>query len=285
MIPAPPAPFDAGDERLAPLPPPRPPHDGYDEADESGESDGGARMSFLEHLDELRRRLMVAVGAILAGMVVSFFFIKRIVAFVMDPLYALLPPGGTFMSTEMTEGFMLYMKIAALCGLLIASPVVMSQVWLFVAPGLYSHEKKLAIPFVVLASGFFLLGAAFSHYFVFPFAFGFFANFFGTDSYIRFMPTIGPLFGAYVKMLLAMGLVFQLPTVVFFLARMGMVTARWLVRKTKYAVLVIFIVAAIITPGPDVVSQTLVAGPMILLYGISIAIAWMFGKKKQAAEE
>jgi len=285
VIPAPPAPFDADDERLAPLPPPRPPHDGYDDTDESGESDGGARMSFLEHLDELRRRLMVAVGAILAGMVVSFFFIKRIVAFVMDPLYALLPPGGTFMSTEMTEGFMLYMKIAALCGLLIASPVVMSQVWLFVAPGLYSHEKKLAIPFVVLASGFFLLGAAFSHYFVFPFAFGFFANFFGTDSYIRFMPTIGPLFGAYVKMLLAMGLVFQLPTVVFFLARMGMVTARWLVRQTKYAVLVIFIVAAIITPGPDVVSQTLVAGPMILLYGISIAIAWMVGKKTKAAEE
>ena len=237
-------------------------------------------MSFLEHLDELRRRLMIAAAAIVGGMIITFFFIRRIVAFVMDPLYALLPPGSHFMSTEMTEGFMLYMKIAALCGLLIASPVVMTQVWLFVAPGLYAHEKKLAIPFVILATGFFLLGAAFSHYFVFPFAFGFFANFFGTDSYIRFTPTIGPLFGAYVKMLLAMGVIFQLPTVVFFLARMGMVTARWLIRKTKYAILVIFIVAAIITPGPDVVSQTLVAGPMILLYGVSIGIAWLFGKKK-----
>ncbi len=241
-------------------------------------------MSFLEHLDELRRRLMIAAAAIVAGMAIAFLFIRRIVAFVMDPLYALLPPGGNFMSTEMTEGFMLYMKIAALCGLMIASPVVMAQIWLFVAPGLYSHEKKLAIPFVVLGTGFFLLGAAFSHYFVFPFAFAFFANFFAADSYIKFMPTIGPLFGAYVKMLLAMGIIFQLPTVVFFLARMGMVTAGWLAKKTKYAILIIFVVAAIITPGPDVVSQTLVAAPMVLLYGLSIAIAWMFGKKKKAAE-
>jgi sec-independent protein translocase protein TatC len=279
VIPAPPpAPFDADDERLV-RPPSHPPDASADKSDE----DEGARMSFLDHLDELRRRLMIAAGAIVAGMVIAFFFIRRIVAFVMDPLEALLPPDSQFLSTEMTEGFMLYMKIAALCGLLIASPVVMTQLWLFIAPGLYAHEKKLAIPFVILASGFFLLGAAFSHYFVFPFAFGFFANFFGTDSYIQFMPAIGPLFGAYVKMLLAMGIVFQLPTVVFFLARMGMITAGWLVKKTKYAILIIFITAAIITPGPDVVSQALVAAPMIVLYGVSIGIAWLVGKKKKAA--
>jgi len=260
------------------MPPPQ-----REETLEGDEPSDGARMSFLEHLDELRRRLLIAVAAIGVGMAISFFFIRRIVSFVMDPLYALLPPASRadgFLSTEMTEGFMLYMKIAALVGLLLASPVVMTQLWLFVAPGLYAHEKKLAIPFVVLASGFFLLGAAFSHYFVFPFAFGFFANFFDPESHIRFMPTIGPLFGAYVKMMLAMGLVFQLPTIVFFLSRMGMITAGWLVRKTKYAILIIFIVAAIITPGPDVVSQTLVAGPMILLYGVSIGIAWLFGRKK-----
>ena len=237
-------------------------------------------MTFLEHLDELRRRLMWAAAAIAIGMALAFFFIQRIVDFVMVPLNSLLPAGSTFISYEMTEGFMLYMKIAALTGLLLASPIVMLQLWLFIAPGLYSHEKRFAIPFVFLGTFFFLLGAAFSHYFVFPFAFGFFANFFGTNSYVKFMPSIGPLFGAYVKMLLAMGLVFQLPTVVFFLARMGMVTARWLVRQTKYAVLIIFVVAAIITPGPDVVSQTLVAAPMVLLYGLSIVIAWLFQKKK-----
>lgn len=251
--------------------------------DDDGPEGDAARMSFLEHLDELRRRLMIAAGAIATGMALSFFFIQRIVDFVMQPLNALLPQGSTFISYEMTEGFMLYMKIAALTGLMIASPVVLLQLWLFVAPGLYSHEKKFAIPFVMLGTFFFLLGAAFSHYFVFPFAFGFFANFFGTDSYIRFMPSIGPLFGAYVKMLLAMGFVFQLPTIIFFLARMGMVTARWLIRQTKYAILIIFVVAAIITPGPDVVSQTLVAAPMILLYGVSIGIAWLFQKKKVEA--
>lgn len=237
-------------------------------------------MSFLEHLDELRRRLIIAAIAIGVGMAIAFLFIRRIVDFVMTPLNALLPAGSTFISYEMTEGFMLYMKVAALTGLFIASPVVMLQLWLFIAPGLYANEKRFAIPFVFLGTFFFLLGAAFSHYFVFPFAFGFFANFFGTDSYIRFMPSIGPLFAAYVKMLLALGLVFQMPTIVFFLARMGLVTARWLIRKTKYAVLVIFIAAAIITPGPDVVSQILVAAPMILLYGVSIGIAWAFQKKK-----
>lgn len=261
--------FDTDDERGLP----------------AGDAGDAARMSFLEHLDELRRRLIIAAAAIATGMAVSFFFIQRIVDFVMTPLNRLLPQGSAFISYEMTEGFMLYMKIAALTGLLIASPVVMLQLWLFIAPGLYSHEKKFAIPFVFLGTFFFLLGAAFSHYFVFPFAFGFFANFFGTDSYVRFMPSIGPLFGAYVKMLLALGLVFQLPTVIFFLARMGMVTAGWLLRKTKYAILIIFIAAAIITPGPDVVSQILVAAPMILLYGVSIGIAWAFQKKKSRNEE
>lgn len=250
--------------------------------DEEEPSDG-ARMSFLEHLDELRRRLLIAVAAIGVGMAISFFFINEIYGFIMQPLTALLPPGGHFITTELTEKFMLYMKIAALCGLLIASPVVMMQLWLFVAPGLYSHEKRFAIPFVVLASGFFIAGAAFSHYFVFPIAFKFFADF-GPSELVQFTPTIGPLFGTYVKMLLALGLVFQMPTIVFFLARMGMITAKWLIRKTKYAILVIFIVAAIITPGPDVISQTLVAGPMILLYGVSIGIAWLFAKKKKTED-
>ena len=241
-------------------------------------------MSFLAHLDELRRRLMIAAIAIVVGMAISFFFINEIYRFMMGPLNALLPPGGYFITTEITEKFMLYMKIAALCGLLLASPVVMTQLWLFIAPGLYSHEKKLAIPFVVLGTSFFLMGAAFSHYFVFPIAFGFFARFGPTDL-VKFTPTIGPLFAMYVKMMLAIGVVFQLPTVVFFLARMGMVTAGWLLKKTKYAVLVIFIVAAIITPGPDVVSQTLVAGPMLLLYGISIGIAWLVGKKRLKTQD
>ena len=235
------------------------------------------RMSFLEHLDELRRRLVISAAALFAGFVVAFAFIGRIFEFIMRPLQQVLPDGGKLVYTEPAEAFLLYMKVAALVGLFLATPVVLLQVWLFVAPGLYANEKRFAIPFVVLATFFFVSGAAFSHFLVFPWAWKFFASF--TTDYMLFLPKIASVFSLYVKMLLAMGLVFQLPTVVFFLARVGVVTPRLLARHFKYAVLVIFVVAAVITPGPDIVSQALVAGPMILLYGISIGIAWIFKKR------
>jgi sec-independent protein translocase protein TatC len=136
---------------------------------------------------------------------------------------------------------------------------------------------------VALSTFFFVSGALFSHYLVFPFAWRFFAGF-STD-YVEFMPRIAPAFSFYAKMMLAMGAVFEMPTLVLFLARMGVVTARMLIRQIKYAILIIFIAAAIVTPGPDVVSQLLVAGPMLLLYGISILIAWAFGRRSTAEAE
>ena len=177
-----------------------------DEADE-GQT---ARMSFLDHLDELRRRLVVSVVSILVGFLVAFFFIERIFAFVMRPLQAVLPNDGKLVYTEPAEAFLLYMKIAFLVGLFLALPVVLFQLWMFVAPGLYAHEKKFAIPFVFFATLFFVAGAAFSHYLVFPWAWGFFASF--TTDYMAFMPKIDAVFSLYVRMLLAMGVVFQLPT-------------------------------------------------------------------------
>jgi sec-independent protein translocase protein TatC len=161
--------------------------------------------------------------------------------------------------------------------------VVMTQVWLFIAPGLYAHEKKMAIPFVMMSSIFFIGGAAFSHYVVFPLTWSFFVSF--TTDYLTFMPRIEPAFSLYMKMALAFGLVFQMPTVVLFLARMGVVTARFLLRHIKYAVLIIFIVAAVITPSGDMFTQTAMAGPMVLLYLLSILLAWIFGKKKQVESE
>jgi sec-independent protein translocase protein TatC len=248
--------------------------------DDSGleEYEGGGKMSFLEHLDELRKRIIRAVIAVFLGFLIACFFIQQLFDFIMKPLQALLPPGGTLVYTDPTEAFVLYIKIAAIAGLLIASPAVMTQVWLFIAPGLYAHEKKLAIPFVLMSSFFFIAGAAFSHYVVFPMTWQFFVSF--TTDYVTFMPRIEPAFGLYMKMLLAFGLVFQMPTVVLFLARMGMVTARFLWRNIKYAILIIFIVAAVITPSADMITQTAMAGPMILLYLISIALAWLFGKKR-----
>ncbi len=235
-------------------------------------------MSFLDHLDELRRRLIISLISIVVGYLIAFAFHPYIFEFIMRPLQEILPEGGRLVYTEPTEGFFLqYMKMPALAGLLIAFPVVAVQAWLFMAPGLYAREKRFAIPFVVMATFFFIGGALFSHYILFRWAWGFFAGF-GTD-YVEFLPRIQPAFALYVNLVLACGLIFQLPTLVFFLSRVGAITARFLIRNTKYAILLIFIVAAILTPTGDPVTLTMMAAPMIVLYGLSILIAWIFGKK------
>ena len=244
------------------------------------DDDAAGKMSFLDHLDELRRRIVYAVIAVFIGFVISFLFINQIFDFIMRPLQQLLPPGGTLIYTDPTEAFVLYIKIALIAGLMLASPAVMLQVWLFVAPGLYSHEKKWAVPFVVMSSFFFVLGAGFSHYVVFPLTWRFFVSF--TTDILTFMPRIESAFSIYLRLLLAFGLVFQMPTLVLFLARMGVVSARFLIRNFKYAVLVMVIVAAVVTPDGGGVSLVAMTGPMILLYVLSIGLAWMFGKKRSA---
>jgi len=154
---------------------------------------------------------------------------------------------------------------------------------LFVAPGLYANEKKLAIPFVLMSSFFFVAGAAFSHYVVFPLTWKFFQSF--SSDVLTFMPRIAPAFGLYVKLMLTFGLIFQMPTLVLFLAKMGVITAKFLIKNMKYAILIMFIVGAVLSPGTDPVGQALMAGPMFLLYLISIGLAWIFGKKKRTVEE
>ena len=253
-----------------------PDHDADDLHDPAG------KMSFLDHLDELRKRIIRSVIAIVAGFVLAFFFIQQLFDFIMKPLQATLPAGGKLVYTEPTEAFVLYIKIAGIGGLLLASPVVFAQVWGFIAPGLYKNERKMAVPFVVLSTVFFITGAAFSHYVVFPMAWKFFVAF-GSD-YLAFMPRIEPAFSMYLKLLLGMGLVFQMPTLVLFLARFGIVTAGWLLKNLKYAILIIFIVSAVVTPGGDPMSQTAMAIPMVLLYFISIFLAWVFGKKKRTPD-
>jgi sec-independent protein translocase protein TatC len=243
--------------------------------------DDGSRMSFLEHLDELRKRLIYSVYSLLAGCVLAFVFVGRIQAFIFVPLFEMLG-GNQFIYTRGFEPFMLTMKTGALGGLMIASPLIIYQLWLFIAPGLYAHEKKFAVPFVLFCTIFFLLGAGFSHYVAFPWTWAFFKSW--ENDYMQFLPNIGDAFSIYVKMLLAFGLIFQMPTVVFFLARMRLVTAGFLARNTKYAVLIIFIVAAVISPGTDVVSQALMAGPMLALYALSVLIAWIVAPRKQTIE-
>ena len=262
---------------------PEDPDDTPDSELSDDELDAGAKMSFLEHLDELRKRLIASLVALIAGTVVAFFFLDDyIFPFIMLPLQQMLPDGGRLITTEATEYFMLFLKVGLLSGLLISAPFILWQVWLFVAPGLYSHEKRFAIPFVVAASICFFSGALFSHYVAFPVTWRFFIDF--TADFVQFMPKIGPAFSLYVKMLLAFGVIFQMPVLVFALARMGVVTAGFLIRHIKYAVLIIFILGAVLSPGGDVASQMLMAGPMLVLYVISIGIAWIFGKRKRTAE-
>ena len=240
------------------------------------------RMTFLEHLDELRRRITHAVIALLIGFLVSFAFIDRIFAFVYARLAADVP-GHKLIYTEPGEAFFIYLKIALLSGLLISAAPIMWQVWKFIAPGLYANEKKFALPFVFFASALFIAGAAFSHYILFPFAWKFFAGF--SNDFLEFMPRVEPIFSLYVKLMLAMGLVFQLPMLIFVLARFGIVTAGFLVRNFRYAVLAFFIVSAIVTPDGSFVPQVIMAGSMTALYIVSIGVAWIFGKKKAADDD
>jgi sec-independent protein translocase protein TatC len=257
------------------LPPP-PPEDG------DLDDQGGGKMSFLDHLDELRRRLVACAISLAVGTLVAVFFIDRIFDFIMIPLYERLPKGSTLIYTEPTEAFMLKVKIALLGGLVIGAPLIMYQLWRFIAPGLYAHEKRFALPFIIMSSSFFVGGAAFNHYVLFPIAWSFLAGF--SNEYMMFMPRIEPVFSLYAMLMLAMALVFEMPAVVLVMARMGLVTAGFLWRHIKYAVLVIFIVAAVITPTGDMVTQSLMAGPMIVLYLLSILLALIFGKRRRKAD-
>jgi sec-independent protein translocase protein TatC len=247
--------------------------------------DSGSKMSFLEHLDELRKRLIYIVYSLIAGCVIAYIFIGKIFDFIMRPMYSVLKnsdgSAAKLIFTAGPEPFMLYIKIGFLAGIFIASPLIIYQVWKFIAPGLYTHEKKFAIPFVLMSTIFFVAGGLFAHFVAFPVTWRFF-NSFG-NAYMIFMPKIDEAFSLYTKMLLGSGLIFEMPTLVFFLARMGVVSARMLLKYFKYAFLAIFIIAAVISPGTDVMSQVVMAVPMLGLYVISIVIAAVFGKRKRLA--
>lgn len=248
----------------------------WDEDDESPDDSG--RMSFLEHLDELRKRIIWALLSVLVGFAIVIFFINPIFDFIMQPMQLMLPAGQKLIYTDPSEAFMLQIKIALIAGLIVASPLVFLQVWLFIAPGLYSHEKRWAIPFVVASSTLFASGAWFSHKVVFPIVWRFFVGF--TNSYLQFTPRVEPAFSMYLRLILALGITFQLPVIVAFLARMGMVTPRFMIRHFKFAVLLIIIAAAVLSPDGGGVGMVAMGGPVILLYILSIGLAWILGKRK-----
>ncbi len=249
--------------------------------DEDDDTSVAGKMSFLEHLDELRKRIVRSCLAIAFGILATFYWIQPIFNFILAPTRKALPTGVKLIYTQPGEAFSLYITVALIAGAAVAAPFIMYQVWMFIAPGLYSNEKRMAIPFVLFTTVGFVVGASFNHYIAFPFMMAFFASFNTPD--LAFMPKLDDVFGLYTKMLLGMGIVFQMPAVVFFLAKMKMITARFLIKNFWYAFLIIFIVAAVITPTGDMMTQTIFAAPMVGLYCLSILIAWVVGPKRVRA--
>jgi sec-independent protein translocase protein TatC len=236
-------------------------------------------MGFLDHLEELRRRIIRSCIAIGVGMAVSAIFIDRIATFVLAQILRTLPAGSALIYTNPSEGFSFWFNLTLIAGLGLAAPFVMYQVWGFIAPGLYAREKKFVVPFILLTSIGTVTGALFGNYVLFPGMMKFFSTF--SSKYLIMMPSINDTFDHYIRMMLGMVVVFQMPTLVFFLAKLRLVTARFLWRHIKYAILIIFIVAAVLTSSGDPWNQTIFALPMIGLYLISIVIAWVVAPKPE----
>jgi sec-independent protein translocase protein TatC len=232
-----------------------------------------ARMPLTAHLEELRWRLVRALLALGVAFGVCYWFAEPLFVFLVRPLAALRPGEPLIIGTGVTEAFFTKLKVSFIAALFAASPVIFFQGWRFVAPGLYESEKRLAVPFAVAASFFFVLGASFCYWLVFPVGFRFFLAEYASIS-VAPQIRISEYLTFASRMLLAFGVTFELPVVTFFLARLGVVTHRTLLGMGRYAIVVIFIVAAVLTPGPDVASQLLMAAPLLVLYALSIVVAW-----------
>lgn len=234
------------------------------------------KLPLTSHLQELRKRLILSFIAIGAGFIFCYAFADSIFNILAAPLIKMMPTGGSLIFISVAEAFFTYMKVAFIAGLILTSPFVLYQIWAFVAPGLYRHEKRYVVPFVLAGSFFFALGILFGYFVALPVGFKFLLGY-ATD-FIKPLPSMKEYLSFSIKFLLAFGLVFEFPVVLVLLARIGVVDAKTLARQRKYAILLIFIFAAVMTP-PDLISQVLMALPLMGLYELSILLSRIFGKK------
>jgi sec-independent protein translocase protein TatC len=236
------------------------------------------KMTFLEHLEELRQRLVRTFIYLAGAFAICWWFHLQIFEFLVSPMRR-AGYREAFITTGLGEAFFLYMKMSFFVGIFVASPFVLYEIWAFIAPGLYKHERAWAIPFIGFGTLFFISGALFGHYYLFPMTFNFLIGFTGPD--MKLLPKVDEYWSFYSWFLLGLGVVFQIPVIIFVLARIGLVNAKMLLRGWKWAVLGSFVMSAVITPTPDIVTQTALAGPMIGLYGLGVLVAWLFGRKRQ----
>jgi sec-independent protein translocase protein TatC len=301
-------PVPVGDAEVA-LPPPPPPA-GPPEPPGPGDELEDSRMPFLEHLRELRIRLRNAIAALLVGFLIAFAFKQELFVLLARPLVDVWQQVGVgneslgkpvLYFNSLTEPFWVYLSVSLWGGIFVASPAIFHQLWLFVAPGLYRHERRYGVGFAISSAFLFIGGAVFCYYFVLPAAYGFFLNYstnnladlqrgLGVEYSLAEAIALQPLLGmdAYLgfvkKLLLAFGLVFELPLLILFLALAGAVTHRSLWRFNRWFIVLAFVIAAMLTPGPDIISQVMMALPMIVLYNGSILLAYLVHRRRAAAE-
>jgi sec-independent protein translocase protein TatC len=242
------------------------------------------RMPLTSHLEELRRKLIISGLSWLVAFLACYTYAEPLFDLIAGPVRQALPEGTSLVFITATEPFFTYLKIGALAGLLVSMPVIFWQIWSFIAPGLYKNEKRYILPFVLASSVCFASGAFFGFSFVFPMAFKVLIEFGTGSGELNAMLSMGSYLSLSSKLLLAFGLVFELPVVIFFLARLGIVDHKMLARNRKFALLAAFMTGAVLTP-PDVFSQTALALPFVVLYEVGIIVARLFGKRRDPIEE
>jgi sec-independent protein translocase protein TatC len=240
-------------------------------------------MGFLDHLEELRRRIIYSIISVAVGFCICWWKVERIYDVMQRPIMDALRSNGMaekLVYLNPTEPFNLYLKIAALAGLFLTSPFVLYQVWMFISPGLYRKEKKYVVPFMVSTITLFAAGGYFGYKIVYPAALTFLINF---GKQFQPMITIGEYTSLFLSIILGMGLIFEMPILVFFLSLMGIISAGFMWKNFRYSILVIFIIAAIVTPTTDILNMCIFAAPMIALYALSIGVAWLVHPKQRKA--
>jgi|HubBroStandDraft_3_1064219.scaffolds.fasta_scaffold44484_2 sec-independent protein translocase protein TatC len=242
-------------------------------------------MGFLDHLEELRKRLVHSIVAVAVGFGVCWWKAEWLFGFAQRPIVDVLRKHGLpekLVFLNPTDPFNLYLKVAALAGLFLTSPYVLYQVWMFISPGLYRNEKRYVVPFMVSTITLFVSGGYFGYRIVYPRALDFLIGF---GRQFQPMITITEYTQLFLSIILGMGLIFEMPILVFFLAFMGIMSPEFMIKNFRYSILVIFIIAAIVTPTPDIVNMCVFAAPMLILYALSIGVAWLVHPKQRSARE
>jgi sec-independent protein translocase protein TatC len=234
-------------------------------------------MSFLEHLDELRRRLIWSVIFIGAAFVGCWMFSGQLYDLASAPIRS--HPAVTLSISRPQDIFSLHVRVTMVAAIFVSAPLVLTQAWLFISPGLYPHERRYAIPFVLFASLLFLCGGAFGYFVAFPTGVAYLLDWI-VASHLTPIIDAGEYFNLFFTLIVALGIVFQIPAVIFVLSRMGLVTAGLLARKLKYAIFGAVVIASVITQTGDLANMLVIAGPMVVLYVVGIGVAWLFGRRR-----